>query len=456
MLLLLLLACVSPKDDDSDTGVPVDWPTGVDLEALTSTLEDLSSPDLGGRLTGTPAGQPAEDAVVAHLQASGFEPVLQEVPMQVWEVGTPVDLTLLDGAGEDVLPLAYIDQYREVAWSGSGAATGDVVFVGDGYASDYEGLDVTGRIVAFLGSFSIESQYHEAADRGAAGVLLLPTGDLGDYDAWYGEVLIPKVYWDWGGIDPADLRPDLPALMVRRSAVDDLFGASISDLEADPTPREMGVRVRMELHGTAWTDTTCNNVFAWIQGTGESILGLGAHYDHIGTGADGTVWTGASDNASGTAAILEVARALGALPVPPETSVFLALWCGEEQGIFGSTHYVQQDPLWPLEDTGLYVNLDNISDYPGPYLVRASESELQETFLAPGADLEIEEQDIGFVCGSDECPFYEDADIPFLRYMSFGDIGHTREDTFENASPVDVGRVADATLRGALAVAWGR
>lgn len=65
----------------------------------------------------------------------------------------------------------------------------------------------------------------------------------------------------------------------------------------------------------------------------------GAHYDHEGV-KDGQVYNGADDNASGTVAILEIARALKVAGVQPQRSITLALWDGEERGLQGSRHYV--------------------------------------------------------------------------------------------------------------------
>ena len=451
VILLVLSACNPDKSPVDETGVEVDWPTGVDPASLDATLQDLSAETMGGRLTGTPTGQLAEDYVVAHLASSGFEVQTQEVPLAAWDIGTPIDLSLVDESDAVVTSLAYIDQYREVQWSGSASVTGDLVFVGHGYADDYAGLDVTGQVVAMVNSGNFNTVYERAYAKGALAVLFLPIGDLGDYDMYYGELYIPKLFY--GEIDPADLLPDFPALLVRRGAVDDLIGVTISELEADPTPFDPGLRVHVELNGTGYPETTCRNVFAFLEGSGDEIVGIGAHYDHIGRGGDGTVYCGASDNASGTAAILEIARSLSSIPRVPDRSVFMALWCGEELGIYGSYFYADEEPLWPLAQTALYVNLDNISDLPGPYLVRDEQVDIQEDFLAPSADLDIEEQDIGFVCGSDECPLYRQG-VPFLRYMSFGSIGHTREDTYENANLDAILLAADATLRGTVAVAW--
>lgn len=96
----------------------------------------------------------------------------------------------------------------------------------------------------------------------------------------------------------------------------------------------------------------------------DEFVVVGAHYDHfppsacssLGTGD--SICNGAADDAAGVAAVLAIGRALRALPAPPSRSVVLALWDGEESGLLGSRHFVNEDPLVPLEAIAAYVNFD--------------------------------------------------------------------------------------------------
>jgi hypothetical protein len=104
------------------------------------------------------------------------------------------------------------------------------------------------------------------------------------------------------------------------------------------------------------------NVIGLLPGTdptlrNEAIL-IGGHYDHLGRGEQGAIHHGADDNASGTAAVLALARAFAAVGGAPRTLVFAA-FSGEELGLLGSAHYVAQ-PAWPLERTALMLNLDMV------------------------------------------------------------------------------------------------
>jgi Peptidase family M28 len=109
------------------------------------------------------------------------------------------------------------------------------------------------------------------------------------------------------------------------------------------------------------------NVLAVIPGRElpDEYVIIGAHYDHLGVTCEATasdpgdiICNGATDNASGSAAVLAVGKALAKLKEPPRRSVVLALWDAEEDGLQGSQHYVQSDPLVPLAATVTYVNLD--------------------------------------------------------------------------------------------------
>ncbi|PQO42364.1 M20/M25/M40 family metallo-hydrolase [Blastopirellula marina] len=100
-------------------------------------------------------------------------------------------------------------------------------------------------------------------------------------------------------------------------------------------------------------------------GTGDLII-VGAHYDHVGYGNRknsfgpfGYVHNGADDNASGTAALLEVVQALTEIKERPRHSILFVLWDGEEAGLLGSKYWVDH-PTVDLERVRLYLNLDMV------------------------------------------------------------------------------------------------
>lgn len=109
------------------------------------------------------------------------------------------------------------------------------------------------------------------------------------------------------------------------------------------------------------------NVIGWVQGSDpdlrDEFVVLSAHFDHLGGIDDNPgldqIYNGADDNASGTAALLEIAGALGAMPIPPKRSVVFLAVSGEELGLRGSIHYMGHAPF-PPQATVANLNFDMI------------------------------------------------------------------------------------------------
>ena len=212
---------------------------------------------------------------------------------------------------------------------------------------------------------------------------------------------------------------------------------------------------------------------------GQAIL-IGAHLDHLGK-PGGVLHPGADDNASGVAAVLELARVLAMSPVRPKRTILFAFWTGEEEGKFGSGHYTRH-PRWPLAATQAYLNLDMIGHPWTPQELRELVSDpslkapekflegLQPThFTEPG--LASSHRDLGPIVaragrgtgmslhldwtdgksgGSDYRDFAR-LNVPFLRF--FGDYFpdyHKPGDTLDQLDPEQVRRMA----RLVLATAW--
>ena len=81
----------------------------------------------------------------------------------------------------------------------------------------------------------------------------------------------------------------------------------------------------------------------------DEVVVISAHYDHLGQSPDGTVWDGANDDASGVAAMLEIARNWQEQGYVPRRTVLFAAWDAEEIGLLGASHFVQR-PQYPLEN----------------------------------------------------------------------------------------------------------
>lgn len=136
-------------------------------------------------------------------------------------------------------------------------------------------------------------------------------------------------------------------------------------------------------------DRKANNVVGVLRGTksewsSESVV-VGAHYDHLGTSADGTVHPGADDNASGVAVLLELARVMGSGARPSRTVVFVA-FTGEESGLLGSKRYVAARSTWPASKAIGMVNLDTVGRlFKGKILVLGASSADEWAPIVSGA-----------------------------------------------------------------------
>jgi hypothetical protein len=172
------------------------------------------------------------------------------------------------------------------------------------------------------------------------------------------------------------------------------------------------------------------NVLARLPGVrGDRAIVIGAHYDHLGHGGEGSlapdalgqIHNGADDNASGTAAVLELARRLKAGP-RPGCDVIFALWSGEELGLLGSEHWAQH-PTVPLEQVALKLNLDMVGragDGKLAVLGTGTAAPLESWLLADGGraglDLALSSSGQG-VGGSDHQVFLK-RKIPALHFFS--------------------------------------
>ena len=110
------------------------------------------------------------------------------------------------------------------------------------------------------------------------------------------------------------------------------------------------------------TQVSARNILGIIEGKNpDQYIVLGAHYDHLGM-RDGQVWNGADDNASGTAGILTIAKAIAETGVKPEKSIIFAFWTAEELGLLGSRYYLE-NLNYPINRIKLNLNFDMISRY---------------------------------------------------------------------------------------------
>ncbi len=377
----------APPRQEAGAPAPDEGSTDIAVEDLRRIVTALTSEEMGGRLTGTEGEKRATAYVAEAFAALGLRPSGDDGgPFQSFDFTAGVALAegnaLEVSVDGQMKTLALDEAWRPLAFSRTGSAErASVLFAGYGLVAPAEGerpafdsygdLDATGKWVLIWrgmpGDLTNErrtelSRYADlrykasvAKARGAAGVIFAPPPREGfedslprlAYEATSGVSGLPVVAVNRAAsarmlaILGDDLAPMTAEIEAGESAGRDLIGVTVSaSLALDFETRSgRNVLARLELDGLA-------------EG-GRPPLVIGAHVDHIGRGETsgslargderGKVHPGADDNASGVAALIEVAQKLtadrAAGRLKGTRDVIFAAWSGEELGLLGSSHF---------------------------------------------------------------------------------------------------------------------
>lgn len=278
------------------------------------------------------------------------------------------------------------------------------------------------------------------------------------------------------GAGTGDEAHKMPVVFCRREIIDPLvkaaLGKSLSELESEidsgPAPHSAELphcRLKGEIT-VSRREAEVKNVVAVLEGEGphadETII-VGAHYDHLGLGGEGSlargvkeIHNGADDNASGTAALIEVARRLvSANGKLPRRVVFIA-FTGEERGLIGSARYCR-NPLVPLEKTIAMLNMDMVGRLTDEKLIiqgvdTATEFAPMIDSLADQYGFKVTRQPGGFG-PSDHASFYPHK-VPVMHFFTGTHSDYHRpSDDVEKINLPGMRRVADMVADVALALA---
>ncbi len=411
--LLVCAACSSqaPQAPAPPAPIPVAELPTVDADAVLGHIKVLASDEYEGRLPGTKG----EELTVAYLtdqfKSMGLAPgnpdgtYVQKVPL-VGITAAPAPLTFRKGRSR--LTLKFKDDYvastrrvtDTVSLDGS-----DIVFVGYGVVApeynwdDYKGMDLKGktllmlvndppvpdptdptkldpntfggRAMTYYGRWTYK--FDIAAEKGAAGAIIIhETGPAG-YEfnvvqsSWTGEqqgLVTPDKNMSRAAVEAWISLPKAKDLLRMAGQDFDTLKAEARTRDFKPVP--LGVTASVTLHNTL-REMTSQNVIAKLEGSDpvlkDEYVIYTAHWDHLGVGEPvngDRIYNGAVDNASGTAGLLEIARAFTKLPQPPKRSVLFMAVTAEEQGLLGSEYYSVQ-PLYPLNKTLAEINMDELN-----------------------------------------------------------------------------------------------
>jgi len=381
------------------------------LKRVTHDITYLASDALEGRGVQTKGIAVAADYIRDEFKKIGLKSgtddgtYFQKFDVAIREAGVTASGSLAVKIGDETAELEMGEDFQPQQLGGNGSAKADIVFIGYGVSApkleydDYTGADVKGKILLMLrrepndkrfkeiikdeGEYSshayIATKLSQARKAGAAGVLFVNDR----VTAAEGDELSPPAAF---GSGRADSR--VPFAHISREQADKLLKASpvkggdaeLSDLdsieayiEKEYKPVTQTMADCSAEMSTAFKSKTVKawNVIGVLEGEGphaeESVV-VGAHYDHLGFGGYGSrkrgskeVHNGADDNATGTAAVLELARRFTAMDKKPARRMIFIGFSGEERGLVGSQYYVN-NPTVPLKSMAAMLNFDMIGN----------------------------------------------------------------------------------------------
>lgn len=415
-------------EESAGYAIPALPTPGFDIERYSKELQTLASDDFEGRAPGSRGERLTVNYLVEQLGEAGLQPgfgdsYLQPVPMV--ELTNQERSPISVAQGDESFELTYPDQMiigsRRLGADYHGVEDSELVFVGYGVVApeydwnDYAGLDVEGKTVVILvndpgfaapdaGLFNGRAmtyygrwtyKYEEAARQGAAAALIVHETEPASYP-W--EVVTNS--WSGPQFELA-ARGDEPVMALEGwitvDTARDLFARAGLDYETQKARAAQPGFDAVQLDGSITArvrnsvrEGISYNVAGRLPGTErpEEAVVYMAHWDHLGRnmalpGSAG-IFNGAIDNASGTAAVLELARMHAAAGPAERTGMFLLVTL-EEYGLLGSRHYVNE-PAFAPADTVAAINLDAFSFMAGPtedmVVVGYGSSELEEILAA--------------------------------------------------------------------------
>jgi Zn-dependent M28 family amino/carboxypeptidase len=401
----VLFILVSCKDAEQEKEVSQEW--DISVEHLERHIKELSSNAFMGRMPMTVG----EELTVAYLEKElkdiGVAPAnngsyLQDVSLIT--VNSVPDEQINVTGGKSPLTLNRGDDYvvfSQLIQDEIKVEDAEFVFCGFGIVApeygwnDYEGVDMTGKIavvmvndpgyylkdenmftgnaMTYYGRWTYK--YEEAARQGAAGIIIIHEDAAAGYP-W------GVVQGSWSG---SKSQLDLPQGTVKYAPLQgwitsdvakqlfDQAGKNQEELfesakNADFKPTPLGIKTSVTMKNT-FERGTSPNVIGIIEGSTrpDEYIIYTAHWDHLG-GEDpndsSTIYNGAVDNATGTAMLLEIARAVKESDNPLERSMVFLFVTAEEQGLLGSAFYAE-NPVFPTNKTVANLNVDAVFPY-GP------------------------------------------------------------------------------------------
>ncbi len=451
------------------------------LERVTYDIKYLASDELGGRQPGTEGIEKAAQHIEKVFKEIGLKKLENGTYRQDFQVrqGRTIDeevtsfkligsdaneLTMELELGKDYMPQASRRQFD---------LDSELVFVGYGINAekenynDYRDVDVEGKVVVLIrrepqqedpnsvfdgtevSAYAyIRTKIRAARDAGAVGIIMVNDG----FSATDDEKDVLESPTRFGG--------NFPFVQIKRRVFDQVLENSplvksngkklskLTEIEAliDETLSPISQPIAgWKIAGAAAGKenmATTSNVIGIIEGEGphadETII-IGGHYDHLGMGGMGSrsnrreIHNGADDNATGTAAVMELARRFAKRDKKPSRRLVFLAFSAEEMGLLGAYHYVAE-PLYDLKNTAAMVNFDMIGwlrDDKVTVYNATSATEFDKLLDRANSGMNMDVSKATGFGGSDHLPFYQ-KEIPVMFiHTGLTSTYHTPEDDFE-------------------------
>jgi Zn-dependent M28 family amino/carboxypeptidase len=395
---VILLASCSQNVVDHEDGL-----AAFSADSMKAHVAVLASDDFMGRKPFTEG----ETKTIAYLQqqfaAAGLEPgngssYLQEVPMVNIKTTAATSMQVKSAKGN--FALKAFDDY--VIWTDKteavSLADNELVFAGYGVVApeynwnDYEGLDVKGKVVMVMVNdpgWNTDStlfkgktmtyygrwtyKFEEAARQGAKGCLIIHNTAGASY-----AFAVPQNNFNASRLqlDPRGknikncdvvgwIQEPVAKKLLTAAGLDTNLLAKANVRGAKPVSLNMKVSTSIEVQATY---NKSYNVIGKITGSKhpDEVIVYTSHWDHLGIGKPDekgdSIYNGAYDNASGTAGLIELARAFKSMKTKPERTIVILSVTSEEQGLQGSAYYAQ-NPVYPTAKTLANINIDELNRF---------------------------------------------------------------------------------------------
>ena len=450
----------------------------VDLGSIAGIIHELSLPAYGGRLTGTAGNWAAVKYVADYFERLGLaspdgldQRYLQPYVQPTRLMHSPPRLEILDASGSVARQFKFITQFSPSTAPGcriSGEVTAPgvtvehvddidkvrgeaVLLVPMHLAADPAEIEaIMSRVAAFPGAGQAQLLgvilEIDTAGRGYFPVVpFIAPGSFSTDRSDAGKQLTAESTAREPMVFTCD-RPTFAELAAGSAATPaSTATATVTATAASAADPPSGA-IRMSMDYSVQLVRTAN-VVGVLPGGAHHVM-VGAHLDHVGSNMDGAHNPGAMDNASGIAAMIEIARVLSSSPArPPLTVVFMA-FNGEEQFMYGSRHYVSE-PCLPLGEAAM-VNIDTVGSPRGVLLqienASGRDTQLVRDLCSTAAQLGIEFRR-SVSSGTDHSSFANaGVEAANLIQPDFAGGYHGPGDTADGVDPVRVAEVVRLVL----------